>query len=116
MGAGEVFDGCVDDKNGPECIAQKLNGDLKLPKAIAQRMQKEMAKADKEGRPMSEMRTEFIDAMFGLYTQMNKNDPAGVAAGTAPFDLSKVTMADVKAASAAPRAGTALAQGSLLSN
>ena len=66
--AGEVFDNCEKDKNGPECIAQKLNGDLKLPKAIAQRMQKEMAKADKEGRPMSEMRTEFIDAMFGLYT------------------------------------------------
>ena len=61
------------------------------------------------------MKTSFIDAMYSLYSQMNKDNPAGVAAGTAPFDLSKVTMADVKAASAAPRAGTALAQGSLLS-
>ena len=38
---------------------------------------------------------EFIDTLFGLYAFLNGGDPAGVAAGTAPFDLSKVTMADV---------------------
>ena len=93
--AGAIFDSCKEDKNGPECIAMKLHSELKLPKDVAQSLQNQMKKADKEKRPLKELRGEFIDTLFGLYAFLNGGDPAGVAAGTAPFDLSKVTMADV---------------------
>ena len=39
--------------------------------------------------------------MFDIYKHVNKGNEAGVKNGTAPFDLSKLTMADVKALNAA---------------
>ena len=40
--AGEVFDSCAKDSNGPECIAMKLHSELKLPKDVAQSLQLQM--------------------------------------------------------------------------
>ena len=74
----------------------KLHSELKLPKDVAQSLQKQIEKEKKAKVPTKQLRGQFIDTLFGLYSFLNGGDPAGVAAGTAPFDLSKVKMSDVQ--------------------
>ena len=74
----------------------KLHSELKLPKDVAQSLQNQINKEKKAGVPTKKLRGQFVDTLFGLYAFLNGGDPAGVAAGTAPFDLSKVKMDDVQ--------------------
>ena len=74
----------------------KLHSELKLPKDVAQSLQNQINKEKKAKVPTKQLRGQFIDTLFGLYAFLNGGDPAGVAAGTAPFDLSKVKMADIQ--------------------
>ena len=97
---GAVYDSSL----GGESLGNKMNSDLGLPKAIAKNLGKALnSYADtNQNLTSDQIRGQFIDTIFGLYILKNVNDKAGVAAGTAPFEMENVTMADVAKLTSCP--------------
>ena len=98
--SGQVFDAC---KGKPQCIVDTLGG-MGLPAEVAIKLKPALEKD--ASKP--DAKRNFQDAIFDMYKHVNVNNPAGVADGTAEFDMKKITVADLEAVAAAGNAqGTA---------